>query len=39
VELYVDRPKEAWTKNANGEIEMVTVPLDIESILEELDSI
>jgi catechol 2,3-dioxygenase len=37
VELYVDRPKEAWTKNTNGEIEMVTVPLDIESILEELD--
>jgi catechol 2,3-dioxygenase len=36
VELYVDRPKETWQKNADGSIVMVTEPLDIESLLSEL---
>lgn len=36
VELYVDRPKEAWPKDAYGQLSMDTVPLDIESILETL---
>ena len=38
VELYVDRPKETWQKNADGSIVMVTEPLDIENLLSELAS-
>ena len=37
VELYVDRPKEAWPTDTNGSLVMDTVPLDLESLLEELD--
>lgn len=37
VELYVDRPEIAWPKDVNGNLIMDTVPLDLESILEELD--
>ncbi|WP_375579179.1 VOC family protein [Marivirga tractuosa] len=36
VELYWDRPKEEWPKNAEGEIAMYTRPLDLEGLLEEL---
>lgn len=37
VELYVDRHKDEWTINDDGTIEMVTLPLDLESIMKELD--
>lgn len=37
VELYVDRPKEEWKTNKDGTIEMVTEPLDVASILRELE--
>lgn len=37
VELYVDRPKAEWKKDFNGEIIMVTEPLDLESLMSELD--
>jgi catechol 2,3-dioxygenase len=37
VELYVDRPQSTWPKDADGNLMMDTVPLDIESILEELN--
>jgi catechol 2,3-dioxygenase len=33
VELYVDRPQEAWPRDADGQLEMVTEPLDLESLL------
>lgn len=36
VELYVDRPREDWNIKPNGEIEMVTEPLDIQNLLNEL---
>jgi catechol 2,3-dioxygenase len=36
VELYVDRPQAEWKKNFDGEIVMVTEPLDIENLLGEL---
>jgi len=36
IELYWDRPKETWKKNDRGEIEMVTKPLDVQSLLKEL---
>ncbi len=37
VELYVDRPRNTWKVSNDGMVEMVTEPLDIESILKELD--
>ncbi len=35
VELYRDRPREEWPQDANGGLAMVSVPLDLESILSE----
>tara|TARA_R100000697_G_C5376124_1_gene178764 strand:- start:1 stop:486 length:486 start_codon:yes stop_codon:yes gene_type:complete len=37
VELYWDRPKEQWPKKEDGSVDMFTKPLDIKSLLEELD--
>jgi len=36
VELYRDRPEKEWSKNSNGEIEMITAPLDLKNLLREL---
>lgn len=36
VELYWDRPEAEWPKNNEGEIEMYTRRLDLESLVEEL---
>src|SRR6186713_2320896 len=36
VELYWDRPKEEWPRTTNGELNMVTERLDLESLLGEL---
>lgn len=36
VELYWDRPKSAWPTSATGDLEMVTHPLNIDSLLQEL---
>ena len=33
VELYWDKPKEQWPKNANGDLQMITAALDLESLL------
>lgn len=35
VELYWDRPTAAWPRAADGELQMVTEPLDLESLLAE----
>lgn len=35
VELYVDRPQAEWKKDFNGEIVMISQPLDIESLLKD----
>ena len=35
VELYWDRPKEQWPRDAEGGIAMYTRPLDVESLLRE----
>lgn len=37
VELYWDRPKDKWPLNADGSIKMFTAPLDLNSLLAELD--
>jgi catechol 2,3-dioxygenase len=36
VEIYCDRPKSEWKVINDGEVEMVTKPLDFEGILAEL---
>ena len=36
VELYVDRPRSEWKVSNDGEVEMVTEPLDVQSLLDEL---
>ena len=38
VELYADRPKSKWKVKNDGQVEMVTEPLDIKNLLKELDS-
>ena len=35
VELYRDRPREEWPRNADGSLGMFTRPLDLESLLAE----
>jgi catechol 2,3-dioxygenase len=35
VELYWDRPRDLWPRNAEGEITMYTAPLDLDSLLRE----
>lgn len=37
VELYCDRPLEAWPRRADGSLEMFTHPLDLDSLLRELN--
>src|SRR3546814_794289 len=38
VELYRDRPREAWPRKTDGSVEMFTRPLDLPGLLAELDS-
>jgi len=35
VELYHDKPQNKWPRNADGELAMVTEPLDLDSLLRE----
>jgi len=37
VELYWDRPQNAWPKKPDGSLEMFTRPLDLHALLAELD--
>lgn len=37
IELYWDRPRESWPRNAQGEIQMFTHRLDLENLLSELE--
>lgn len=34
IEIYADRPKKDWPKDKNGELKMVTLPLDMDSLLK-----
>jgi catechol 2,3-dioxygenase len=36
VELYRDRPREQWPRDADGSLAMVTEPLDLRSLLDEI---
>lgn len=35
LELYCDRPEDAWPRGADGGLEMVTAPLDVRALLDE----
>jgi len=37
IEIYRDRPREQWNRD-NGELRMATLPLDLDSILAQLDA-
>jgi catechol 2,3-dioxygenase len=36
IELYWDRPREEWPQRQNGELDMYTRPLDVQSLLSTL---
>lgn len=36
IELYLDRPSEEWPRDANGDLAMVTGPLDLEALLRDV---
>jgi catechol 2,3-dioxygenase len=38
LELYWDRPRELWPRKKDGSIEMDTKPLDVQSLLHELNN-
>lgn len=35
VELYRDRPRDEWPRTPDGELHMVTLPLDVQALLAE----
>lgn len=37
LELYRDRPPAEWPRDASGELQMITAPLDLEALLAEAD--
>jgi catechol 2,3-dioxygenase len=37
VELYWDRPREQWPREADGTLAMMTAPLDLQGLLAELE--
>jgi catechol 2,3-dioxygenase len=37
VELYWDRPREEWPRQTNGDLAMVTEPLDLDQLLREVE--
>jgi catechol 2,3-dioxygenase len=39
IELYVDRPREEWPRDSQGQPAMFTHPLDLDSLLAELQTI
>lgn len=36
IELYVDRPQDQWPRDAQGNLQMHTLPLNLESLMAEL---
>jgi len=36
IELYRDRPRDEWRHDARGQLEMATLPLDLDALLAEL---
>ncbi|MEP7170937.1 MAG: VOC family protein [Bacteroidota bacterium] len=38
VELYWDKPKDSWPRNPDGSLHMYTIALDMDNLLNELNS-
>ena len=38
IEIYRDRPREEWPREANGDLKMSNAPLDFDSLLAELEA-
>jgi catechol 2,3-dioxygenase len=38
LEIYADRAREDWPRDQNGELRMVTEPLDFQSLMAELEA-
>jgi catechol 2,3-dioxygenase len=38
IELYRDRPREEWPREPDGEVAMMSIPLDLEALLAEAPS-
>ncbi|HLF26621.1 MAG TPA: VOC family protein [Anaerolineae bacterium] len=38
IEVYADRDPAAWPRHANGELRMLTAPLDFDSLMAELNA-
>ena len=38
IEIYRDRPRDEWPRDADGSFTMVTDPLDLRALLRELDA-
>jgi catechol 2,3-dioxygenase len=36
IEIYADRPRREWKFDGDGEVEMATLPLDLDSLIKEL---
>ncbi|MGB2201327.1 MAG: VOC family protein [Pseudooceanicola atlanticus] len=39
VELYWDRPEPEWPRDPNGDLKMVTEPLDVQALLEDAPAV
>lgn len=39
VELYWDRPEAEWPRDPNGDLKMVTEPLDVQSLLDDAPAV
>jgi catechol 2,3-dioxygenase len=37
VELYRDRPESEWPRDAEGRLEMISEPLDLQALLREAE--
>lgn len=38
LELYWDKPKELWPRDAKGELKMITEPLDVRALLRDVST-
>lgn len=39
IEIYADKPKNQWPHDADGDLQIGTYPLDIDSLLKELSGV
>jgi catechol 2,3-dioxygenase len=37
IEIYRDRPREEWTRDDEGQLQMATLPLDLDGVMGEID--